>query len=408
MSVGLFVTIIIICVLFEGFFSGSEMAIVNADKFRLASSTVKGSRWALTVLHLVKRPSRFFSTTLLGTNVATVTGSVVTTLYIIDHYGPEYTFFALLFWPITLIFGELVPKSLCQYYANRLVAIVAPILLVLSFVFYPVVWVLSKCTDFLLTGLQRRFGREPLLTRDELELILRMDEGGDVKPFERRVVSRILGLSEKRVEQIKTPLVDMVALPIGASREEAVRLMEEQGFSRIPVYERRVFNIVGVLNGVDLLMGDAEKGVRDLMRPATFVPGQMRLDRLLADMRKRNVQLAVVVDEYGAATGVVSLEDVLEEVVGEIRDEHDVTPNLYERLGSKHYRIKGRMEILKANEELHIGLPTGAYDTIAGYVFHLARRIPVVGEVLRIKGFTITILKATDRAIEEVEIEAKN
>ncbi|MBI4126644.1 MAG: HlyC/CorC family transporter [Deltaproteobacteria bacterium] len=408
MSVGLLVIIIVVCVLFEGFFSGSEMAIVNADKFRLATSTVKGSRWALTVLHLVKRPSRFFSTTLLGTNVATVTGSVVTTLFIIDRFGPEKTLYAMLFWPVTLIFGELVPKSLCQYYANRLVAIVAPVVLVLSFLFYPVVWILSKCTDFLLSGLQRRFGREPLLTRDELELILRMDEGGDVKPFERRIVSRILGLSEKRVEQIKTPLVDMVALPVGASREEAVRLMEEQGFSRIPVYERRVFNIVGVLNGVDLLMGDAEKSVRDLMRPATFVPGQMRLDRLLADMRKRNVQLAVVVDEYGAATGVVSLEDVLEEVVGEIRDEHDVTPNLYERLGPKHYRIKGRMEILKVNEELHLGLPTGAYDTVSGFVLSLSKRIPAVGEIFRIKGLTITILKATDRVIEEVEIEVKN
>ena len=153
MSVLVLVILLLTCVCLEGFFSGSEMAIVNADKLKLATATSAGSRRALSALHLVKHPARFFSTTLLGTNLATVAGSSIATLFIIDRFGAERAPFALLLWPFSLIVGELVPKSLFQYYANRLVLVVSPIIFACSFVLYPIVEVLSQFTDRLLAGL---------------------------------------------------------------------------------------------------------------------------------------------------------------------------------------------------------------------------------------------------------------
>ena len=150
MTLTLLTIILLVCVLLEGFFSGSEMAVVNADKASLRAAAESGSKWARIARGLADHPARFFSATLLGTNICTVTGSVVFTLYIIENYGEEYTAFAILFWPVTLIFGELVPKSLYQYYADKMVLVVSPALILFSFVLYPIIWPLSKLTDLIL------------------------------------------------------------------------------------------------------------------------------------------------------------------------------------------------------------------------------------------------------------------
>lgn len=408
MSLVTLIIILVICLLAEGFFSGSEMAIVNAQKYNLAIQTDKGSRLARAALHLVKHPAIFFSTTLLGTNICTVTGSVVMTFYLISNYGEAYAPLAIIFWPFTLVFGEMVPKSVYQHYADKIVLKVAPVLFIFSWILVPIIWPLTKLTDFLLGGVKSRFGIEPPVTKEELELMMEMkDTASDVKPVERTMISRIFDLEDKIVENIMTPLVDVVSLPLEASREETVKTIEKCGYSRIPIYQGKVINVVGVLNGVDLLFSAEDKEIKDLIRPPYYIPENVPLDTLLITMKRRGNPLAIVVDEFGAATGIVTAEDVLEEVVGEIRDEHDIVSQLYQRIGHNRYIVSGRMEIEKANERLKLGIPPGDYETIAGFLLKTTERIPKAGESVLIGSFIYKILRATDKAVLEVEISRK-
>ena len=406
MSIIALILILVVCILVEGFFSGSEIALVNADKFRLALAVDAGSRRALSALHMVKHPAKFFATTLLGTNICTVTGSVVTTLFIIDRFGASYAALAILYWPFTLILGELVPKSIYQYYADKIVMRVAPVLFGASVVLYPIIWLLSKFTDKLLGTVAKRESTEPSISREELEIILDVGhpEKSDMQLMERTMISRIFDLADKRIKNIMTPLVDVVAIPISSSRDEASSILEKQGFSRIPVYEGRVFNVVGVLEGFELLFGKKDASVKELSRPAFYVPEEMPLDELLLAMKRKGEQIAVAVDEYGGATGLVTAEDLLEEVVGEIRDEHDESATPYVRLGWHHYLINGRMEIDDVNEKLKLDIPLGDYKTIAGFMIHKLEKIPKVGENFQSGQFIFTVRRATERAVIDIEV----
>jgi putative hemolysin len=225
--------------------------------------------------------------------------------------------------------------------------------------------------------------------------------------MERTMIARIFDLAEKKVENIMTPLVDVDAIPLTATREEAARVLEETEYSRLPVYEDQIHNILGVLENTNLLFASEDAEVRNIVHPAYFVPEEMPLDNLLVAMKRKGEPLAIVVDEYGAATGIVTTEDLLEEVVGEIRDEHDEIQPLYKRLGPKRFLVDGRLEIEHANERLKLGIADGDYETVAGCVIHYFERIPHKGEKITIGKFTYTILRASDRAVYEMEITSK-
>lgn len=233
-------------------------------------------------------------------------------------------------------------------------------------------------------------------------------ETSDVRQSERTMISRIFDLADTKVENIMTPLVDVIALPVDADRARAEQILTEHGFSRIPVYKGQAFNMVGVLSGTDLLFGDKDLSVKELMKAAYYVPEEMPLDELLIAMKRRGEPLAVAVDEYGAATGIVTSEDLLEEVVGEIHDEHDRTPALYNRLGKYRYMLRGRMEIEEANERFKLKIPDGDYETVAGFVIHRLGRIPKAGEGFTFGPYEYRVVRATERAILEVEVVRKD
>ena len=222
---------------------------------------------------------------------------------------------------------------------------------------------------------------------------------------EAEMIDKIFDLGETAVREVMVPLVDVAALPETASPADVVRLIQERGFSRIPVFTERVFNIVGVVTAMDLLRRGAEAhDLRALMRPATYVPETKRIDDLLREMQKNRLQLAVVVDEYGGAVGIVTVEDIVEEVVGEIRDEHDRTPDTVERLPDGSYRVAGRASLEEVNDALEWDLPKGDFETVAGLVLATLHRIPLVGEVFRVRRYTVTVLEADKRRVLAVRI----
>ena len=248
-------------------------------------------------------------------------------------------------------------------------------------------------------------GSEPPVTRDELEMLLSEGKKETEQEATRRtIISKIFDLAEKRITNIMIPLIDVEALDIKTGIEDTAKTFAEKGYSRIPVFQDRIFHIVGVLHNIDLLMADKNVSIKELMRPAYYVPEGMPLDELLVTMKRKGEPLAIVVDEFGAASGVVTLEDVIEQVIGDIQDEYDYQPPSYYRVGKNRFFVSGRLEIMEANDKLKLGLPLGDYETIAGFLIHQMGSIPVSGTEYRFGHLHFIIHRATERAIQEVEI----
>jgi CBS domain containing-hemolysin-like protein len=306
-----------------------------------------------------------------------------------------------------LVFGEVIPKAVARERATGLILILFPVVEVLGKILAPLTWGANALVGRALALVGRHpTGTRQFVSREELKLLLQMEpEEADVTVTEAEMIDKIFDLGETAVREVMVPLVDVAALPETASPTDAVRLLQERGFSRIPVFTDRAFNLVGVVTTMDLLnQGVQAPDLRSLMRPATYVPESKRIDELLREMQKNRVQLAVVVDEYGGAVGIVTVEDIVEEIVGEIRDEHDRTPDTVERLPDGSYRVAGRAGLDEVNEALDWELPKGDFETVAGLVLATLHRIPLIGEVFRVGPYSFTVLEADKRRVLTVRV----
>jgi putative hemolysin len=404
----IYVWIIGLALLVTALFSAAEMSFIAANRVRLRHMAEGGHRTAVRYLEAFRSPERLLSTAMVGVTLAHITASTVATWALIPVAGGGAALLVTLgLTPLMLVFGEVIPKTVARERATGLILVLFPVIEAVGKVLTPLTWGANALVAWALSlvGRQRTSTRQ-FVSREELKLLLQMEpEEADVTVTEAEMIDKIFDLGETAVREVMVPLVDVAALPETASPADAVRLIRERGFSRIPVFTDRAFNIVGVVTAMDLLrQGVQAPDLRSLMRPATYVPETKRIDDLLREMQKNRVQLAVVVDEYGGAVGIVTVEDIIEEVVGEIRDEHDRTPDTVERLPDGSYRVAGRAGIDEVNEALEWELPKGDFETVAGLVLATLHRIPLVGEVFRVSRYTITVLEADKRRVLTVRI----
>lgn len=404
----IYVWIIGLALLVTALFSAAEMSFIAANRVRLRHMAEGGHRTAVRYLEAFRSPERLLSTAMMGVTIAHITASTVATWALIPVVGGGAALLVTLgLTPLMLVFGEVIPKAIARERATGLILVLFPVIEGVGKLLTPLTWGANALVAraLSLVGRQRTSTRQ-FVSREELKLLLQMEpEEADVTVTEAEMIDKIFDLGETAVREVMVPLVDVAALPETASPADAVRLIRERGFSRIPVFTDRAFNIVGVVTTMDLLrLGGEAPDLRSLMRPATYVPETKRIDDLLREMQKNRVQLAVVVDEYGGAVGIVTVEDIIEEVVGEIRDEHDRTPDTVERLPDGSYRVAGRAGIDEVNEALEWELPKGDFETVAGLVLATLHRIPLVGEVFRVSRYTITVLEADKRRVLTVRI----
>jgi magnesium and cobalt exporter, CNNM family len=401
------------CLLVEAFFSGSEMAVVAADRLKLRRMASAGSRGARILMHFLEQPQRLLATTLAGTQLAVVTSTIVVTTVLMGHptLAPHAELLTIgILSPVLLIFGEVVPKTLFQQNADRIAPRVAWPLALASVIFAPLVFVMSRFTQ----AVTRLFGiaeQRSVITREELELLLRAPTAeGEITEGERKMITRIFDFGETTVYDVMLPLSEVFALPDDASLDEAVREVQEKRHTRIPIYKERIDQIIGVVHSFDLLKAAGKQGtVGELAKPCIYVPeGQAAVDLLVRLQRERQ-GMAVVVDEYGGATGIVTIEDILEEIVGEIEDEYDrAEPSPIRQEAAQTWRVLGRTPISQINQVTRAGLPEGEdYETIAGLLLDRLKRIPREGETVRMGYATVTIVGASERAIEEVRIKVR-
>ena len=399
---------IVAAVFVTALLSASEMAFIAANRVRVRHLAENGNSVAARYLEAFRRPERMLSAAMMGVTVAHITASSLATWALLPVAGgwaaPLAT--AVLV-PLMLIFGEVIPKAAASEWATALILRLYRVLEVAAAILSPLTWGARALVGGVLGALGLRTSSvRQFVSREELKLLLQLEpEEADVTSSEAEMIDKIFELGDTAVREVMVPLVDVAALPETARPDEAVRLIQERGFSRIPVFTDRVINIVGVVTAMDLLHRGADApDLRSLMRPATYVPETKRIDDLLRELQKARVQLAVVIDEYGGAVGIATVEDIVEQVVGEIEDEHDRTGATVERLPDGSYRVAGRERVQDLNGALDWDLPTGDFETVAGLVLATVHRIPLVGEEFQVDRYTFTVLEADPRRILTVRI----
>ena len=398
----------VVCLVVTMFFSAAEMAFIAANRLRLRHQAEEGDPVAAEYLESFRHPERLLSTAMMGVTIAHIVAASAVTFALLPRLGGwAWLVAAGTVTPVMLVFGEIIPKAVAREWATDLILTA----------YRPLIWMSRVLTPFVALAhaivrvVLRFFGgpqvdTRQFVSREELKALLQLEPGeAAVSTQEAEMIDKIFDLGDTTVREVMVPLVDGVMLPDTASVADVVALIGQRGFSRIPIYGQRETNVVGVVTAMDLLRrGGQARGVTEIMRPPTFVPETKRIDDLLREMQKGRTQLALVVDEYGGATGLVTLEDIVEQIVGEIHDEHDRTPATVERLPDGSYWVAARTHIDELNEALDWALPKQDYETVAGLVLATLHRIPRTGEEFQIPGYTITVLEADARRVGAVKI----
>jgi magnesium and cobalt exporter, CNNM family len=408
MDILLTLILILVFLLMEAFFSGSEIGVVSADQMKLRHEAAKGSRGAKLALQMLKKPEWLLSTTLIGTNIAVVSNTTIVTALMIELFGKQHSWYAIvLVAPLIWIFGEIVPKSIFQQRANTITPNAIFLLRLASYVFYPILIVFTLTTR-LLTW---RFGQmiqNPFTLREEILTMLQMPASeGDIQPEEKDMIQRIFSFSATTAYEVMIPLIDVAAIEQGTTCGEAIALAHAEAHIRLPVYAERVDKVVGVLNALELLGADAQQPIKPFIREVRFVPPSKNISELLLDLRKDGDTVAVIVDEFGGATGLVTMEDIMEEVVEEMEDEYDSSEKPLQwvrKISKRDYLVSARIEVDSLEEELGIQLPKGKYATLAGFLLEKSGDIPAPGTVIKRRGITFTIERSTPQAIQEVRV----
>jgi len=407
MDLGTTITLVLVCILVEAFFSGCEIGMISINRFKMEQRVKEGSTSARMILDLISNPDRLFATTSMGTNVAVVSSSAVFTSYMITHFGDWGDIFSLLIIsPVILFGGEIIPKVIFQNRADSIMQFFIHPLNLFCRVLSPVITLFSAVYNLLLRLILRGAHKVNLtpISREQIRYISHPDFlSSELDMEEKKMIHRIFNFGEIRVEQVMVPLIQTYAISDAATVQEANQIANETGFSRLPVFHERMFNLIGILNTFDLLtVPPDDSPITHMIRPAYYVPPNKKLDDLLKELQQRGLHIAIVVDEYGGCIGMITLEDMLEEIVGEIEDEHDEPHKKYEVYDGGGYLIDGDKEIGAVNEELALDLPEGEYETMAGLMIEKLEKIPVAGDQVTLNGFRLTVKEASKRKINSI------
>src|SRR4249919_1574285 len=422
------IVVIVLLTLLEGVFVSAEIALVTMRRSRIDQLVEEGNRSAKRVKRLVAQPGRFLAVTQIG---LTFLGFLASAYAAVNLTTSLEELFKGTGWPIvstsaaplaliivtlvlslfTIVFGELVPKSLAlahtETFALRLSGFIEVLLRVLG----PLVHVLTAITTTVARLLGAGDQAQGVMSTEELKLLVeRGGEQGILEAEEEQMIHAVIELGDQRVHEVMVPRIAMVTLAATASMEQAIDVVIDEGHSRIPVYEETIDEIVGILYAKDLLpflKGSVEQrpSLRSILRTPVFVPESMSVDDLLHEFQRRKVHIAIVLDEYGGTAGLVTIEDLLEEIVGEIQDEYDEEEPLIVKISDDEARIDGRADVDDLAElfDTNLGLEDeDEYDTVGGLIYHRIGGVPKPGDQVVVDGLTLTVETTDNRRVGKV------
>ncbi len=412
----------------NAFFAAVELALVSVRRTRIKQLIEEGNNTAKVVQELLEHPTKWMATVQIGVTVLGLFASAIGAVGLSkplanflkssqvgilanNAHGLAVVVITLIISYITLVFGEITPKSIAMQYPEKLALAFAGLIRAISFLLSPAVKIVSFSCDVLL----RPFGARarltaPILTEEEIKMLVEAgEEEGVLEEEEKEMIHSIFEFTDTTVKKVMVPRIDIKGIEVTASIDELLDLIMECGHTRIPVYEEGIDKILGVVHAKDLLrvlrQGKDSISIRDVMRPAYFIPEGKMVDELLAEFKRSKLQLAIVRDEYGGTAGLVTIEDLLEEIVGEIQDEYDEEEPLLNVVDEKTAIVNARMNIDDLNEELGLEIPEGEeYETVGGFVFGLFGRQPEEGETIRYENAEFTVQATEGGRITAIRI----
>lgn len=407
-------TILIVCIFLSAFFSATETAFTALSRIKVSHMMEKKLPGVGLVKKLREDPAKLLSTILIGNNIATIGSSALATtiaLRLTETYkwggvGVAASIATGVMTFFLLVFGEITPKTLAIRHSEAFALVSAWPIYIFSWILSPIAWILSifsRPIIYLFGGKMPEAG--PFVTEEEIKfLIAASAKEGVIERGEKEMISSIFEFGDTTVKEVMTPRPDIKAVEDGSSIEDVIGLINETGHSRIPVYEGNIDNVVGIVYAKDLLNFRKDDKLRDFLRSAIFVPEAKRIDDLLHQMQGARTHIAIVVDEYGVTSGIVSMEDLVEEIVGEIHDEFERMEKNIFQLDDSTYLVDGKVSISDINQELNIAIPEGDYDTVAGFVFGQLSKAPAVGDIVKYDDIQVSVEKVSKRRITRLKL----
>jgi len=408
-----YLVIFVFCLLISAFFSSSETAFISLQRVRIRHLVKSGISGAEEVERLTERPEKLLATVLLGNNfvntAAAALGTMIAVAVLGDSLGVIVSTITVTI--LLLIFGEIGPKTIATRIGERMALFYIRPIRVISWILSPITFVFAGIG----TGIARMLGGTSmprrLISEDEIRAMISMGrEDGAVEEGEADIMERVFQFGDRHVAEIMTPRTDIVWVEKDTQLDDFLAIYAESPHSRFPIHDETVDNIIGILWIKDVLMAqakgelDGDSAVTGLARPAYFVPETKIVGDLFGEMQEQRTQVTIVVDEYGETAGLVSMEQLLEEIVGELGDELTMGHKQVETIGLNTFQVDGGMRLDQANEELELGLPEGDYETVAGFILSALGYIPKEGEQLKYGEVTLTVTEMKGVKIEKVLI----
>lgn len=403
--------VLIILLALSAFFSSAETALTTVNRLRVRALVDDGDARAITLSKVIDDPGKLLSAILIGNNIVNISASSIATLLATEFFGNAGAGIATgVMTLLVLIFGEVTPKTMASLKAEKMALNYAGTIYALMFILTPFIWIL----DLLSGGILRLFGVDPdkrddSVTEEDLRTIVEAGhEDGVLETEEHKMINNVFDFGDHQAKDIMVPRVDMCFLKLDASYEDFMELYRVEKFTRIPVYEETRDNVVGILNVKDLLLYDRDQEfhVKDFLREAYYTYEFKNTSELMVEMRKNSISIAIVLDEYGATAGLVTLEDLLEEIVGDIRDEFDeAEAEEVQKLGEYEYLVEGACKLEDLNDMIGLGIESEDYDSIGGIVIDALQHLPAEKEEVTLEnGVRLVVEKVDKNRIEKVHI----
>ncbi|MCH2448985.1 MAG: hemolysin family protein [Gracilimonas sp.] len=416
--------LIVVTVLLSAFFSGSEIAFVTANKLKLEVASRKNSFLGNSIEFFTRKPETFLTTTLVGNNIVNVLYATFMAIFLVE---PIQIYFEAWFGIIPselqilliqtviaavliMLFGEILPKAIFRALADNMIAVISVPLRIAYYLFRPLIEISRGASNILIKFLVKDAEvPENYYRRQDVEMIFKelRDSGGseEIDEDDSEILHNVLELSSKRVKDSMIPRIEIEAVEKDTPIEQVLNVFIQSGHSKLPVYRDSIDDVIGVVFTHDFF--HEPKSLNEIIRPVKLVPSSKKSNDLLTEFRQSNMSVAIVLDEYGGTSGMVTIEDLLEEVVGDIQDEYDVEDEIMKRLSENTYVVSGNVEIdelIEKFEEIKLPLEPSEYDTVAGFIINHLGRIPKVNEEVMIAGKKFIISKATPSRIETVKL----
>lgn len=396
--------LLILLLILSGFFSGTEMAYIVSSKLKIEIKARKKNPAALSAHYFKSHPQTFFSTVLIGNNVVNVALSSLSAVFLSAIFGLGELSILLISSFLLLLFGELLPKYFASEIANKTLLLTALPLRIFYFMIFPFVKAastlsekLTQSTSIEADALSHLFDKEEIK-----ELVKESQIAGVVDKKESDIIEKVIELGEQRAYETMTPRTDIVGVEINQTINEALTIFIDSGFSKLPVYKDNLDNIKGIILAKDIF--NSPQTLKSIIREVSFMPETKKSFDVMNEFLDKKISIAVVIDEFGGTAGIVTMEDILEELFGEIQDEFDVDEDICRKITPHSYIISGKVELDHINEKYELNIEEGDYETIAGYIISKLGRIPAQGETVEINNYTILIARAASQKIELVKL----